>query len=132
MARHSLTLNLAALGIGATLALGAVAPAHAADVVGTWERDNGGSKVKFTPCGKAVCGSIAWLKPGADAKAKVGQQVFFDMMPTGADTWEGKAFNPEDGKTYSGKMTLSGSTLTTAGCVLGGLICKSVTWKRAD
>ncbi|MBL8586887.1 MAG: DUF2147 domain-containing protein, partial [Methylobacteriaceae bacterium] len=29
-------------------------------------------------------------------------------------------------------MTLSGSTLTTAGCALGGLVCRSVTWKRVN
>jgi uncharacterized protein (DUF2147 family) len=28
-------------------------------------------------------------------------------------------------------MTLSGDHLTTAGCVLGGLICKSMSWTRA-
>ena len=63
--------------------------------------------------------------------AKVGQQVFFDMKPHGENVWAGSAFNPEDGKTYSGKMTLSGDHLTTAGCVFGGLICKSFAWTRA-
>jgi uncharacterized protein (DUF2147 family) len=28
-------------------------------------------------------------------------------------------------------MTLAGEHLTTAGCVFGGLICKSVEWSRA-
>jgi uncharacterized protein (DUF2147 family) len=28
-------------------------------------------------------------------------------------------------------MTLSGDRLTTAGCVLGGLICKSYVWMRS-
>ena len=109
-------------------------PAAAADLGGTWERDSGQSRIKFSACGKAQCGSIVWLSPkaAADGKAKVGQQVFFDMVPNGADSWEGKAFNPEDGKTYTGKMTLAGKTLTTSGCVLGGLICKSATWKRLD
>ncbi len=45
--------------------------------------------------------------------------------------WTGSAFNPDDGKTYSGKMTLKGDRLVTAGCVFGGLICKSVSWIRA-
>ena len=51
---------------------------------------------------------------------------------SGPNTWTGNAFNPEDGKTYSGKMTLSGNTLTTSGCVLGGVICRSVTWRRVN
>jgi uncharacterized protein (DUF2147 family) len=28
-------------------------------------------------------------------------------------------------------MSLAGDRLTTAGCVLGGLICKSIAWTRA-
>ena len=52
------------------------------------------------------------------------------MKPAGDNAWKGSAFNPEDGKIYSGKMTLAGDSLTTAGCVLGGLICKSFAWTR--
>jgi uncharacterized protein (DUF2147 family) len=78
----------------------------------------------------AVCGSITWLRDPKDP-GKVGQQVFFGMKPHGDGIWTGTAFNPEDGRTYSGKMTLTGDHLVTARCVLGGLICKSVSWTRA-
>lgn len=107
-------------------------PALAQDLNGTtWLRDTGLSRVKFAPCGDALCGSIIWLKDSS-GPAKIGQQIFFDMKPDGAGQWKGQAFNPEDGKTYSGKMTLSGTTLTTAGCVFGGLICKSSNWSKAN
>jgi uncharacterized protein (DUF2147 family) len=107
--------------------------AGAAEINGTWLRDTGASQVKFAPCGGgALCGSLVWLKPGLDTTAKIGQRIFFDMKPSGADSWSGNAFNPEDGKTYTGKMSLSGNTLTTSGCVMGGLICKSVTWTRVN
>ena len=52
------------------------------------------------------------------------------MKPNGEDSWAGTAFNPEDGKRYTAKLTLSGDHLVTAGCVLGGLICKSFDWTR--
>jgi len=52
------------------------------------------------------------------------------MKPNGANAWAGTAFNPEDGKEYSGKMSLEGADLTTAGCILGGWICKSFSWTR--
>lgn len=113
-------------------ALAAGGAASAEDITGVWLRDSGISKVRFAPCGAAICGTIAWLKEGADPNAKVGQKVFFDMKPDGDNTWAGSAFNPEDGKTYTGKMTLSGGTLVTKGCVLGGLICKSVSWTRSN
>lgn len=105
--------------------------AAAQEVVGTWERDTGASRVRFTKCGEALCGSLSWLKD-TNGPAKVGQRIFYDMKPNGANKWSGSAFNPEDGKTYSGTMTLSGNTLTTAGCVMGGLICRSVKWNRSN
>jgi uncharacterized protein (DUF2147 family) len=118
--------------LAAGLAVSIAAPARADDaILGEWLRDTGSSRVRFAPCGGAVCGVIVWLRD-KDSEAKVGQRIFFGMKPTGANTWAGSAFNPEDGKTYSGKMTLSGNTLSTAGCVLGGLICKSASWTRAN
>jgi len=86
--------------------------------------------VKFDTCGDAICGNIAWLKPGADTKAKVGQRLFFDMRPDGPNSWTGKAANPDNGSIYSGKMLIEGSTLSTSGCIIGGLICKSANWRR--
>lgn len=112
----------------AAAALLSVVPVMAADLSGEWLRDSGASKVTFAPCGDALCGTIVWLRD-ADSPAHVGQQVFFEMKPRSETQWEGKAFNPEDGKTYSGKMTLDGNTLVTEGCVL--IICKSTTWTRS-
>jgi uncharacterized protein (DUF2147 family) len=105
-------------------------PCLADDVLGTWSRDNGAVHVKFDTCGDAICGNIAWLKPGADTKAKVGQRLFFDMRPDGTNSWTGKAVNPDNGSIYSGKMFIEGSTLSTSGCIIGGLICKSANWRR--
>ena len=115
--------------IGVVLAAG---PAMAAEIVGNWQRSNGESRVRMAPCGGGVCGTITWLKNPGKSDAKVGQRVFYNMKPDGAGGWEGSAFNPEDGKTYSGKASVSGSSMTTKGCVLGGLICKSVSWSRIN
>ena len=105
--------------------------AMASDVTGEWIREDGAAKVRFSACGgDAVCGFIAWKKD-PNGPAKIGEQVFFDMKPNGANAWAGTAYNPEDGKRYTGKLTLSGDHLTTAGCVFGGLICKSYGWSRA-
>jgi len=117
--------------VAAVVTAAFVSAAAAGDAKGEWARDDGKSKVRMVACGGgALCGLVSWL---LDPKgpAKVGQQVFFDMKPAGDNVWTGKAFNPDDGRTYSGKMTMSGDRLVTAGCVLGGLICKSVSWTRA-
>jgi uncharacterized protein (DUF2147 family) len=106
----------------------ATMPALAADVTdGEWLRDDGGSRVQFTPCGEFLCGSITWLRDKGGT-AYVGQKVFYDMKPVRENIWEGKAFNPEDGKEYGGKMTLNGDSLVTEGCFL--FICKTANWVR--
>jgi uncharacterized protein (DUF2147 family) len=122
-------MKSAVFGLAGLLA--ALSPALASEPSGTWLRDSGASRVKIAKCGSAYCGNIVWLKD-PNGPAKVGQRVFYDMVADGDGKWKGKAFNPEDGKTYSGKMVLSGKRLTTSGCALGGLICKSVNWSRAD
>jgi uncharacterized protein (DUF2147 family) len=103
--------------------------AQADDASGLWLRDNGESKVKISACGAALCGYVAWVKDPAK-QAGVGKKIFYDMVSAGDGKWSGKAFNPEDGKTYSGTMQLKGDKLTTAGCAFGGLVCRSVNWIR--
>ncbi len=106
-------------------------PALADGAKGVWLRQEGAARVKITTCGASLCGTIVWLKD-PDGPGRVGARVFFDMRPNGANTWAGSAFNPEDGNTYSGKLAVSGDVLTTTGCALGGLICKSMSWSRVD
>jgi uncharacterized protein (DUF2147 family) len=107
------------------------APASSAEksAAGLWLRENGTSQVRIGPCGDALCGFVAWVKDPEHA-SDIGTKVFYDMKPDSPGEWKGAAFNPEDGKTYNGKMLLEGEVLKTSGCVFGGLICKSVNWTR--
>jgi uncharacterized protein (DUF2147 family) len=123
-------MNVVRLGLALTTFLLTTNSSLADEVLGTWLRDNGALRVKFEPCGDAICGNIVWLKPGSDSKAKVGQRLFFDMRATGANSWTGKAASPDSGSVYSGKMSIEQSTLSTSGCIVGGLICKSANWRR--
>lgn len=102
----------------------------AGDLEGQWQRSTGASRLRFEPCGGALCGKIVWIRPGFKTPAHVGQQVFFGLVPSGDNQWRGKAFNPEDGRTYSGVVTRDSDTIVTRGCILGGLICKSESWTR--
>jgi uncharacterized protein (DUF2147 family) len=122
-------MRISAIAFGVALGLGLASGARAADeILGNWQCEDGTSRIRMGACGSAVCGVVTWLK-NPNSPSKVGQRVFYDMKPNGGG-WTGQAFNPEDGKTYTGKVTVSGGTMTTAGCVFGGLICKSVTWTR--
>jgi uncharacterized protein (DUF2147 family) len=51
-------------------------------------------------------------------------------MASGNGSYKGTLTDIEKNKTYSGKASVSGSTLTVAGCVLGGLLCKSESWTK--
>ncbi len=120
---------------GVVLAMAALASAMAAaapqEAEGVWIRENGASKIRIAPCGDALCGVVIWLR-SPRSKAHVGQKIFFDMVCADQNSWTGHAFNPEDGKTYSGRMVVSGKKLRTSGCVFGGLICKTVYWARSN
>jgi uncharacterized protein (DUF2147 family) len=132
-------------------ALSIATPAFAADPIGSWLTRNGESKVAMTKCGQALCGTITALKQpnGPDGKPKmdsnnpdtskrsrpiIGTMIVLNMMPSGTpDKWNGQVYNPEDGKTYTGSITLkSVNELDLQGCVAGGLFCKTQAWTRAN
>jgi hypothetical protein len=72
-------LNLKRSCYVAAALLSAASPTFANELSGTWLRDTGEARVEFESCGDAMCGTIIWLKPGIDSKAKIGQRVFYDM-----------------------------------------------------
>lgn len=108
----------------------ALATSSSSPAVGRWDRDDGRGGIVIAPCGDSLCGHIVWLKEAA-GPGHVGERVLFGMKRTGVDTWAGTAHNPEDGQDYSGTMTVAGNRLQTRGCMLGGLLCKSVGLFRA-
>ena len=122
----------------------ATVPALAGDPAGVWLRANGNSKIRIDSCGSALCGTVVWEKtprkdvqnPDASKRDQpvTGLRVLHGMKPTSTpDQWKGEVYNAEDGKTYTGYITLQDArTLKLQGCVLGGLICKSDTWSRSN
>jgi uncharacterized protein (DUF2147 family) len=145
-----LTKRLALSAIG-LLAIAIVHPALAADPNGTWLTEPGTSRVRIADCGGALCGTIVWLKEpndpatqkprldnsNADAAKRgrplMGVAIVIGMKPSGAEKWSGQVYNAEDGKTYTGFITMQGaSTLKLEGCALGGLVCKAQTWTRVN
>lgn len=139
------------LALVATLALAAFDPALAADPTGTWLTQTGGSRIRIADCGGALCGTIIWLKEPNDPDTRkpktdknnsdaakrsrplLGVQIVLGMKPAGADKWTGQVYNAEDGKTYSGNLTMTGAgSLSLQGCALGGLVCKSQTWTKVN
>lgn len=129
----------------------AIAPAFAADPLGTWYTAGKESQVRITNCGDALCGALVWLKAPNDpktgkpktdsenadaAKRKrplLGVEIVLGMKPSGVpDQWQGKVYNAKDGNTYTGYFTMTGpNTAELKGCAFG-FICKSQNWTRAN
>lgn len=134
------TSFITALAVAALVAT----PALAGDPTGVWMRASGTSKIRIDNCGSALCGTVVWEKsprkdtfnpdPAKRDRPVTGVRILLGMQPSGTpDQWKGEVYNAEDGKTYTGYITLQGSnSLKLQGCVLGGLICKSDTWSRSS
>ena len=132
-----LKLAIAALSL-ATMSL----PVSAQDAAGTWLTASGETRVRIAPCGANVCGTIVWTKdtgakdqhnPNAALKNRnlVGVNMI-TMKSDGPGKWSGQLYNPQDGKTYSGSLTMSGtSSLSLSGCV-AGIFCRSQNWTRVN
>ncbi|ESQ86065.1 hypothetical protein AEAC466_02435 [Asticcacaulis sp. AC466] len=96
---------------------------------GNWSRGDGKAKVRIAPCGDDLCAVNTWIKTGVKDE-KVGDKLVMTVSHSGGGQWSGKAYDPQRKLTYRLKMTVAADTMKTSGCVLGGLICKGVTWSR--
>ena len=111
--------------IAAAFLIVAPALAQAASPYGTWQRSNG-ARIKVYSCG----GGIGMKVTKSPSPKKVGKTIMCGAKKSGANTWKGSLLNLDDGQRYSGVVKLNGSSLSLSGCVLGGLVCKSDSWRR--
>ena len=121
----------------------APALALAADPSGLWSRTNdaGETHIRIAPSGSVFTGTIEWMEnprndtenpdPALQDRPLVGVQIFNDMAQVSDVKWEGSLYNPEDGNTYEGSLTvIDANTLELEGCVRIIIfpICDSDTW----
>lgn len=119
-------------------------------VLGTWLNGTKRGHVQIYKQGDKYFGKLIWLKEpndpitnkpkvdakNPDAKLKARPLMNMNIMTNfefdGGDVWdEGKIYNPEDGKTYSCKMTLKdANTLDVRGYMGISLIGKTQVWTR--
>lgn len=116
------------LSIAAAMALCWPSASFAADAIyGVWARDGHPTdKLEFYDCSGKLCakGTI----PEVDGSP--APIILRSAAKTGPNSWKGDLFNPEDGKTYTGKITYDSSTqLTMTGCLVA-FLCQSETWTR--
>jgi uncharacterized protein (DUF2147 family) len=140
--------------------LAAVSPCLAADqdIRGVWLNQEQDAKIEIFQCGDKYCGKIVWLKdplyppgskdgtpgtPKVDYKnpdpalrktPTLGLQIMRDFTFAGNNQWkDGKVYDPKNGKTYSGKITLVSPTqLDLRGFIGVSLLGRTAKWTRAQ
>lgn len=134
--------------LAASALIGALAsPALAADPTGLWQTPTNGGQVRISRCGQALCGTLvtsSHIRADANARDEHNKNASLRSRPlrnlpmltgfTGGPTeWRGgSVYNPEDGGTYRGTITLTNdNTLRLRGCIVAPL-CKTQTWTRVQ
>ncbi|WP_343313931.1 DUF2147 domain-containing protein [Brucella sp. BE17] len=90
-------------------------------IVGSWKRPNG-TIIRYAACGdNKFCGTVM---TGEYKGKSIG------TMSGKGGSYKGQVNKLDEGKTYNGKASVKGNSLSLSGCVLGGLICKSESLTR--
>jgi uncharacterized protein (DUF2147 family) len=140
---------LAVSFFAASLVASFATPSLASDLNGIWMSDDGGTKVRMSDCGNALCGNIVWLKHPVDENGEpkkdrrnpdaskrnrpmLGLRVAHSFRPTADGEWAGTIYNADEGKTFKVSLRVESPTdATMKGCVLG-VICKTRHWTRVE
>jgi uncharacterized protein (DUF2147 family) len=130
MAQGSGEMKRLMRGFAAVIALCAPPAAKAADqIYGVWVRDGHPTdKLEFFDCAGKLCAK--GIQPMLDGSP--APLILKSAAKTGPNSWKGDLFNPEDGKTYTGKISYDSPTqLTLTGCLVA-FLCQSETWTRVS
>ncbi len=109
--------------------LAPVAAEAATPITGVWARGDGNAHVRIEPCGKNVCATNIWVKPGRKDEA-VGDTLVMMVKPESDKRYAGKAYDKRRKLTYSMEIDVKPDVLRSRGCLLAGLACKSISWQR--
>ncbi|SDG15960.1 DUF2147 domain-containing protein [Mucilaginibacter sp. P25] len=134
----------------AIVAVSINAKAQTDKIEGLWYNDVKTAKIQITKESNGkFYGKVVWLKePLKDGKPKVdemnsdeklrsrprlGLPVLADFVKDGDNKYSGGTiYDPNNGKTYSCKMTYKGKTLDIRGYIGISLFGRTTTWSRAE
>ena len=136
--------------VGLIIAVTAVmtGAAVAGDPSGTWVMANGKVTIRVSKCSAKLCARIVALKepldksglpkvdklnpnPSLRNRPLIGLMLVSNMAPAGDNNWAGTIYNPDDGRTYSASLKLSGRVIRVKGCV-AAILCKSNNFRRTN
>jgi uncharacterized protein (DUF2147 family) len=136
-------LPATAVGMLALALAGGPARAQSAeDAFGLWLNPENGSNIEFYKCGgDGLCAKLTKVTDGQKTDDKnpdpakrsqpiIGLVIMENAKKSGANKWSGTLYNRENGKSYSGTITLkSKDAADLSGCV-AAILCRTVTWTR--
>ena len=95
-------------------------------IYGIWVRGGRQEKLEFFDCeGKLCARGVIPLPDGSPPPL-----ILRNAPQTAPNQWKGDLYNPENGKLYSGTITLNNpKQLTLTGCLIA-FLCQSETWTK--
>lgn len=107
-------------------------------VVGVWHNPKNSVAVRTGACGDKLCGWVVRANDQAQADARdggtpklIGTALLREYRPSGRRKWSGQIYVPDMGRTFGSTITLVDSnTIDVKGCLIGGFLCKTQTWRR--
>ena len=120
----------------------AISPALSDSATGEWLVADKNARIVIHACGHQLRGHISWERVhGLDDqnpdlakrnRPTLGLPIFIGIVSTGRDSWAGKIYNSDNGKTYAAKVKLlSSNSLRVEGCVLN-FLCSGETWIKVN
>lgn len=98
---------------------------------GVWMRDDGNARVRIAPCGSKLCATNLWIKDTSEGE-EVGDRLVMSLDRKSDTKLAGTAYDSKRDRTYAITVIVGRNSLTTRGCILGGLLCRDVNWAPAN
>ena len=117
-------------------------------ILGEWLTEDDRALVEIYPCGDRYCGKIVSLKepknadgtdkldtnnpdPSKRTRKIIGLNLVWDFIYDKDNRWvRGKIYDPDNGKTYSCKITLNKDKLDVRGYIGFSLLGRTTVWTR--
>ena len=119
--------------IGAALALvmsSVVAEAGGPDIAGDWLRSDGTARIRIASCGSQMCAINTWIKDERSGES-VGDQFVMTLEPQDGSRLVGAAFDVKRNMNYSLRISFEDrDSRKTHGCIIDGIICRTMRWTR--
>ncbi|MBV8652194.1 MAG: DUF2147 domain-containing protein, partial [Alphaproteobacteria bacterium] len=113
--------------LGAAMSHGAAA--SDVRISGDWSRADGEARITIAPCGERLCATNTWIKDPGKGEL-VGDRFVMSLRPQQPAVLAGDAFDIRRGATYSIRISFDRDAMTTRGCIVGGIVCRTVSWVR--